>query len=87
MVYRRLPTCLFFLALISLSATALPPPSLAGGRMLRLDETHDRANSKSMNIRLHSGTLMTSPMQVVSEMNLKTVMTSKFHSHFQQTFH
>lgn len=41
MVYRRLLTCLFFLTLIELSATALPPPSPAGGRMLRLDETHD----------------------------------------------
>ena len=41
MIDRPLLISLFFLSLISLSATALPPPSPAGGRMLRLDETHD----------------------------------------------
>ena len=41
MIYRRLLTCFFLFTLISLSATAVPPASPAGGRMLRLDETHD----------------------------------------------
>ena len=41
MIYKGLLIYLFFFTLISLSATALPPPSPAGGRMLQLDETHD----------------------------------------------
>ena len=43
MIYCRLLTCFFCftLILISLNAIALPPASPAGGRMLRLDETHD----------------------------------------------
>ena len=41
MIYRRLLACLFFFLLISLSAKAWPPPSPAGGRMLRLNETDD----------------------------------------------
>ena len=41
MIYRKLFTCFIFLILIPLSAKALPPPSPAGGGMLRLDETHD----------------------------------------------
>ena len=41
MIYRQLLICLFLLGWIALTAKALPPPSPAGGRMLRLDETHD----------------------------------------------
>ena len=41
MLHRKLFTCFFFLTLIPLSAKALPPPSPAGGGMLRLDEKHD----------------------------------------------
>ena len=41
MIYRHILTSLCLLTLILLSATALPPPSPAGGGMLRLDETHD----------------------------------------------
>lgn len=41
MIYRKLFTYFFFLILIPLSAKALPPPSPAGGGMLRLDEKHD----------------------------------------------
>jgi len=41
MIYRQIfiRFCLF--ALIALNANALPPPSPAGGGMLRLDEKHD----------------------------------------------
>ena len=41
MTHQQLFTCLFLLALIPSSIDALPPPSPAGGGMLRLDETHD----------------------------------------------
>ena len=41
MIYRKLFTCFIFLILIPLSAKALPPPSPAGGGMLKLDEKHD----------------------------------------------
>ena len=41
MLYRHILTYLFALAFIPLSAKALPPPSPAGGGILRLDETHD----------------------------------------------
>ena len=41
MIYRQLLACFFLFTLISLSARAVPRPSPAGGRMLRLDETHD----------------------------------------------
>ena len=40
MIYLRILTCVLLLILISLCANAVPP-SPAGGRMLRLDETHD----------------------------------------------
>ena len=40
MIYPRIFTCVLLLTLISLCANAVPP-SPAGGRMLRLDETHD----------------------------------------------
>lgn len=41
MIYTRILTCVLLFILIALSAKAVPPPSPAGGRMLRLDETHD----------------------------------------------
>ena len=41
MTHQQLFTCFFLLILIPLSAKALPPPSPAGGGMLRLDEKHD----------------------------------------------
>ena len=41
MLYRHILTSLFLITLIPVIATALPPPSPAGGGMLRLDETHD----------------------------------------------
>ncbi len=41
MIYRHILTSFFLITLIPLSAKALPPPSPAGGGMLRLDETHD----------------------------------------------
>ena len=41
MIYRHILTSLFLITFIPLIATALPPPSPAGGGMLRLDETHD----------------------------------------------
>jgi len=41
MIYRHILTSLFLLLLIPLSAKALPPPSPAGGGMLRLDKKHD----------------------------------------------
>ena len=41
MIYRQLLVYLLAVAFIPLSAKALPPPSPAGGGMLRLDETHD----------------------------------------------
>ena len=41
MINRLLLMYFIFLTLIPLSAKALPPPSPAGGGMLRLDETHD----------------------------------------------
>lgn len=41
MIYRYILTTLFLITLISLSSEALPPPSPAGGGMLKLDETHD----------------------------------------------
>ena len=41
MIYRQLLAYLFFFTLIAVTAEAVPPPSPAGGRMLRLDETHD----------------------------------------------
>ncbi len=40
MIYPRILTCVLLLTLIALYANAVPP-SPAGGRMLRLDETHD----------------------------------------------
>ncbi len=41
MIYRDILTSLFLITLIPLSSDALPPPSPAGGGMLRLDTTHD----------------------------------------------
>ena len=41
MIYRHILTFLFLSALMPLTANAFPPPSPAGGGMLRLDETHD----------------------------------------------
>ena len=41
MIYRHILTSLFLITLIPLSSKGLPPPSPAGGGMLRLDETHD----------------------------------------------
>ena len=41
MLHRRILTSLFLLILIPLSAKTLPPPSPAGGGMLKLDENHD----------------------------------------------
>ena len=41
MIYRQTLICIFLMTLIQLSARALPPPSPAGGGMLRLDEKHD----------------------------------------------
>ena len=41
MIYRQILTLLFLITFIPLSVNALPPPSPAGGGMLRLDETHD----------------------------------------------
>ena len=41
MIYRHILTFLFLITLIPLSSKALPPPSPAGGGMLRLDEKHD----------------------------------------------
>ena len=41
MIYRQMFTCFCLFALIALNAKALPPPSPAGGGMLRLDTTHD----------------------------------------------
>ena len=43
MGYRQILTCLFLLALIPLSAKALPPPSPAGGNYLVLDGVDDYA--------------------------------------------
>ena len=41
MIHRHILTSLFLITFIPLIAIALPPPSPAGGGMLRLDETHD----------------------------------------------
>lgn len=41
MIYRQIFICFCLFALIALNAKALPPPSPAGGGMLRLDEEHD----------------------------------------------
>ena len=41
MIHRQILTCLFLLALIPLSAKALPPPSPAGGNYLELDGVDD----------------------------------------------
>lgn len=41
MIYRHILTSLFLITLTPLIATALPPPSPAGGGMLQLDEKHD----------------------------------------------
>ena len=41
MIYRHILTFLFLITLIPLSTNAFPPPSPAGGGMLRLDETHN----------------------------------------------
>lgn len=41
MIHRHILTSLFLITFISMTATALPPRSPAGGGMLRLDETHD----------------------------------------------
>jgi hypothetical protein len=41
MIYQRILISLFLILLISLNSMALPPPSPAGGGMLRLDEKHD----------------------------------------------
>ena len=41
MISRKILVCLFLMTLIPLSSSALPPPSPAGGGMLRLDENHD----------------------------------------------
>ena len=41
MIYRHLLISLFSALLIPLNSMALPPPSPAGGGMLRLDEKHD----------------------------------------------
>ena len=43
MGHRQILTCLFLLALIPLSAKALPPPSPAGGNYLELDGVDDYA--------------------------------------------
>ncbi len=41
MIYRQILVYLLMVVFIPLSAKALPPPSPAGGGMLRLDEAHD----------------------------------------------
>lgn len=41
MKYRQRLICFFLSILVALSTKALPNPSPAGGRMLRLDATHD----------------------------------------------
>ncbi len=41
MIYRQVLAYLYVLAFIPLSVKALPPPSPAGGGMLKLDEKHD----------------------------------------------
>ena len=41
MIHRQTFICIFLITLIQLSARALPPPSPAGGGMLKLDEKHD----------------------------------------------
>ena len=41
MIYRQIFICFCLFALIALNANAFPPPSPAGGGMLRLDEKHD----------------------------------------------
>ena len=43
MIYRQILTCLFLIALIPLSAKALPLPSPAGGNYLELDGVNDYA--------------------------------------------
>ncbi len=43
MIHRHILTCLFFLTLIPLSATAFPPASPAGGNYLTLDGVDDYA--------------------------------------------
>ena len=43
MIYRRIFVCFFLLALMPLSAKALPPPSPAGGNYLVLDGVDDYA--------------------------------------------
>ena len=58
MIYRQVLTCLFLLALIPLSAKALPPPSPAGGNCLVLDGVNDYAvlDFKTFGILLPEGT-------------------------------
>ena len=41
MIYRQIFICFCLFALIALNANAFPPPSPAGGGMLRLDDKHD----------------------------------------------
>ena len=58
MIHRQILTCLFLLALIPLSAKALPPPSPAGGNYLALDGVDDYAvlDFETFGILLPQGT-------------------------------
>ena len=58
MIHRHILTCLFFLALIPLSAKAFPPPSPAGGNYLILDGVDDSAvlDFKTFGVLLPKGT-------------------------------